>query len=678
MEICFKNLRFELRGEKLTLVEWGNVQSTVGGCAAEVHVCGENKDTHLGVKMAQSSEGRRLAYESHTQSENCLEIVERSALVRVKTVYTAYDDTNAIRAHVEVTNISDDEIVLEEVSSFMGVGLGGLDDADELYFTRFLQSHHAECQPRRRSFRDWGLFRANTQSQKRIAFSNVGSWSTKEELPQGIIENSKTGSFLMFQIESNSSWYYEIGDLPQQVYYLYLGGPNATFGHWSKPLQKGETYRSLSVALAFGDSLNGVIGEMTKYRRHISGKSVADESLPAIFNEYMHLSWDFPTEETTKKYAPQVAKTGVEYYVIDCGWHNEEPSVGVYPYVGQWKESTVRFPSSVRAITDHIRSLGMKAGLWIEPEVVGIRCQEMLDYYDKDCFFQRNGRMVSTHGRYFLDYRNEKVREYMSETIRRMVEDYGADYIKCDYNQDCGIGTDLNALTAGEGLQEAAEAFLEWMQEMVEKYPNVIFEGCSSGGMRMDYRTLSVYSLLSTSDQVSYVHYPYIVGNVLAAVLPEQAAVWAYPVGSDTTTPEVSQNRIALNMINSFLGRMHLASHIDEMNEAQLALVKEGVDYYNSLTEAKKVGLPYFPNGFTHFDDDNVAAGFKTDEKIYLAVWCLKGDTNVSVDIPEGIESAKLAYPSDSKATYAVEGDTLKISFEETKTAVFFEITLKK
>ena len=172
-------------------------------------------------------------------------------------------------------------------------------------------------------------------------------------------------------------------------------------------------------------------------------------------------------------------------------------------------------------------------------------------------------------------------------------------------------------------------------------------------------------------------HYPYIVGNVLAAVLPEQAAVWAYPVGSDTTTPEVSQNRIAVNMINSFLGRMHLASHIDEMNEAQLALVKEGVDYYNSLTEAKKVSLPYFPNGFTHFDDDNVAAGFKTDEKIYLAVWCLKGDTNVSVTIPEGIESAKLAYPSDSKATYAVEGTALKISFEETKTAAFFEITLK-
>lgn len=676
MQIEFKNLRFELCGEKLLLTKWGNVSYEAGNSIAEVHVCGENKETHLGVKMAESSEGRRLVYESHTQTENVLEIVEHSELIRVKTTYAAYDGTNAVRVHTEVTNISEKEIVLEEVSAFIGLGLGSIDDAEDLYFTRFQQSHHAECQPRRRSFRDWGLFRANTQSQKRIAFANVGSWSTKEELPQGIIENKKTGAFIMFQIESNASWYYEIGDVPRQQYYLYLGGPNATFGGWSKALQTGETYCSIPVALAFGDSLNGVVGEMTKYRRYISGKSAADSTLPAIFNEYMHLSWDFPTEETTKKYAPQVAKTGVEYYVIDCGWHNEEPSVGVYPFVGQWKESTVRFPSTVRAITDYLRSLGMKAGLWIEPEVVGINCKEMLEYYDDDCFFQRNGKKVATHGRYFLDYRNAKVREYMSETIRRMVEDYGADYIKCDYNQDCGIGTDLNALTAGEGLQEASHAFLAWMQEMVEKYPNVIFEGCASGGMRMDYRTLGVYSLLSTSDQVNYLDYPYIAGNVLAAVLPEQAAVWAYPVGSDIKTPDVSQERIAVNMINSFLGRMHLASHIDEMNEEQLALVIEGVNYYNTLTEAKKVAMPYFPKGFANFGDDNVVAGFKTDEKIYLAVWCLKGDTSVSVAITEGIKAAKLAYPSNSKASYVVDGNVLRVQFEETESAAFFEIKI--
>lgn len=82
--------------------------------------------------------------------------------------------------------------------------------------------------------------------------------------------------------------------------------------------------------------------------------------------------------------------------------------------------------------TDYIRSLGMRAGLWIEPEIVGKDCTEMLSYYDDECFIRREGKKVCVMGRYFLDFRNAKVVKYMSETIRRMVEDYGADYIKMD------------------------------------------------------------------------------------------------------------------------------------------------------------------------------------------------------------------------------------------------------
>ena len=141
------------------------------------------------------------------------------------------------------------------------------------------------------------------------------------------------------------------------------------------------------------------------------------------------------------------------------------------------------------------------------------------------------------------------------------MEDYGAEYIKFDYNQDCGVGTDYLALCAGEGLELCAQAFLDWVNEMIERFPQVIFEGCSSGGMRMDYKTLSTFSLISTSDQVDYLKYPYIAGNILSAAIPEQAAVWSYPVGEvgarlpedesiKQTQENVSSERIAVNMIN--------------------------------------------------------------------------------------------------------------------------------
>ena len=684
MYIQFGALKFDVWQDKIALLSCGLIEHPGYGFV-EVQIAGENKDTHLGAKMARSSEGRRLSYVSHEQTEKRLVIIQRSPLVEVQSVFETYEDTNAIRTYTIVKNITDKEIVLEEVSAFTALGIGekGIDGSDELYFTRFYQSHHGECQPQRYSFRELGLFRANSESQKRIAFANVGSWSTKEELPQAILEDGK-GKFLMFQIESSSSWYYEIADLLEK-YYLYLGGANLPFGGWSKPLKSGEFYQTPNVALAFGKSLNGVLGEMTKYRRHIAGKTAIDAYLPTIFNEYMHLSWDSPTEENTRLVAPAVAKTGVKYYVIDCGWHNEEPGNQVYPFVGQWKESKTRFPHGVRATTDFIRSLGMKAGLWIEPEIVGIQCEEMLNYYDDDCFLQRYGRRIAVMNRYFLDYRHPKVRAYMTETIRRRVEDYGADYIKFDYNEDCGVGTDYLALCAGEGLELCAQAYLDWVKEMIARFPQVIFEGCSSGGMRMDYKTLSAFSLISTSDQTNYLNYPYIAGNILSAVIPEQAAVWSYPVGctmpgepmtrdAEWVKENISDDRIVVNMINSFLGRMHLASHIQRMSAHQLALVETGVKYYDSLTEAKKKALPYLPLGFTHFGASQVVAGFRTEEKIYLAVWCLGKNMQVKIPLDVPAKCAKIAYPSIPAAVCSLEENTLIVDFSRSQTAVFIEV----
>ena len=520
--------------------------------------------------------------------------------------------------------------------------------------------------------------------------SNVGSWSSKESLPQGIIEYD--GKYTMFRIESNNSWYYELSDLcgaDNKYVYLYLGGATGTFGDFYVNLIPQETYRTPTVAIAVSDSLNGVIGEMTKYSRSLYKPCKSDKDLPVIFNEYMHLSWDCPTEENTRKYVPSVAALGVKYYVIDCGWHNEEDGKIIYPYVGQWKESKARFPHGVKAITDYIRAHGMKAGLWIEPEVVGYKCKEMLDYYDEDCFIHRYGKRVCVMGRYFLNFRNQKVINYLNETIRRMVEDYGADYIKTDYNQDLGIGVDSDDGGFGLGLAEDRKAYLEWIDSITEKYPDVIIENCSSGGMRMDGETLKHFSLTSTSDQINYKKYPYIAANILSAVIPEQAAVWSYPVAIDppqvyfTATKEwaaanVDEEKNAMNMINSFLGRMHLASDVGLLDAEKTELLKEGIDYYNYLTPAKKVALPYFPLGFTDFHKKNAACGLKTENKVYLAVWNLGDNKPVTVNLDCPIKSVTVGYPKNLKTDFTVESNALTVKFPCEYSARFFEIEMKK
>ncbi len=679
------SLRFKIEGDRISLTECGGITQPGNRRFVEVQIAGENKITHMGVKMINSSEGEKLKYVTSYEDHGCFTVVQKSALVEATTVFTSHRDCNAVRVKTYVKNISDTPFVLEEVSAFVLSGIGSVMTPDKIDFTRFTQSHHAECQPIKQSFADLGFFPDSPQNQKKISFCNVGSWSTKEALPQGIIHDRLGGELMMFQIESNNSWYYEIGAVSGS-YYLYMGGANATNGGWSKELIPGEVYETVSVSLAFGKDLNSVLGEMTKHRRHLAGRCAADEDLPTIFNEYMHLSWDGPCEENVRKYAPAVAKTGVEYYVIDCGWHDEcSPNI-IYHYVGKWRESNARFPNGVKATLDYIKSLGMKPGLWIEPESVGWK-SEIIDYYNDDtCFLCRHGRPVVIHNRRFADFRHPKVVEYLTETIRYMVEDLGAEYIKLDYNQDCAIGTDVDALTPSEGLESAARAYLEWIDSLRERFPHVLFETCSSGGMRMDYETLSHFSIVSTSDQVKYQKYPYIAGNIASAVLPEQAAVWSYPIDSwvsgfaatsEWVNSNVSDEQIIMNMINSFLGRMHLASHLELLNEVKFALVKEGVEYYNSIREAKKKALPYLPIGFTKFGKTLVASGLLTDEKLYLAVWNLGGERKISIPL-EGIEpkSARVAYPASNALEYRLVGNNIEIEFTEDYQARMLEIDI--
>lgn len=674
MGIRFGELVFEIGKGKIKLC---------GKPFAEVQIAGENKDSHLGAKMIHSSEGRRFVYMSHSERNGRMEIVQRSEKAEARTVLSKYADTNAVSIFTEIKNISNEEIVLEEASAFRLNGLGKLSETENIYFYRFTQSHHAECQPWRFSLAEAGLFDAGMPGQKRVFGCNVGSWSTKEELPQGIVE--KSGRFLMFQIESNADWYYEISDDDGELY-LWLGGGTYPFGGWCRRLRSGESYRTPTAAFCSGRDLNEVVGEMTKYRRRIAGKCAADKELPIIFNEYMHLSWDSPDEERTKLYARAAAKAGADYYVIDCGWHDEVPGGEVYPYVGKWRESKARFPHGVRAATEYIRSLGMKAGLWIEPEVVGCRCAEMIDFYGDECFLRRHGKKVCVMGRYFLDFRREKVRATMTETLRRMIEEYGADYIKLDYNEDAGAGTDEDADGAGEGLEQCAKAYLGWIAQLRERFPEVLFETCSSGGMRMDYETLKYFSVVSTSDQTDYRKYPYIAGNILAAVLPEQAAVWSYPVGipggpnggfratAEWTEKNISEEQVIMNMVNAMLGRIHLASDIRLLSAEKFALVEEGVKYAKTISEVKRRASAFFPLGFVHFGAQHAAAGIAVGKKIWLSVWNLGGKKRLRVPFGAGIKEAKIAYPQALPLSLRADGEELEIIFTEDFQARFLEI----
>ena len=666
MEIKFLKINVEIddKTKKVTLN---------GVPLSEIQLAGGSHATVNDNFMIGTSEADTLRCVSFESERDRLVIVEQNDNIEVVTEFKTYSDTNTFSVQKTIRNISQFPITIETAASLVLYDIGDTKKAEEVFFYKFTQSHHTECQPRRLSLGDFGFFYSDSANFKKMSHANIGSWSTKEELPQGIIENEELGEFLMFQIESNHNWYYEISAV-RGKFYLALCGNSSIAHRYSRTLETGETYSCARVAVCTGNSLNEILGGMTKYRRHIAGKCKPDETLPVIFNEYMHLAWDSPKEENTRKYALKIAEAGADYYVIDCGWHDDmEDGVWVYPYMGRWFESKKNFPSGVRTVTDYIRSYGMKAGLWIEPEIVGDKCEEMLSYYDDDCFLKRNGKRIHTAGKYILNFRADKVRKYLTETIRRMVEDYGADYIKMDYNVDSGF--------VDGDFEKERNAYLAWVDELRGRFEHVLFETCSSGGMRMDYETLKHYSIVSTSDQVRDYLYPYIAGNILSAVLPEQAAVWSYPVSSkDVWTPSdgnVSGEKVVLNMVNAFLGRIHLASDLTKLSSENFALVKEGVEYCKRLALTKKKSLPFFPLGFTDFSAECVSCGLIVEEKdlkkLYLAVWVLRGNKRADVPI-KGARKAKVGYPKELPTDFRLKEDVLTVRFSESNSARFFEI----
>jgi alpha-galactosidase len=433
------------------------------------------------------------------------------------------------------------------------------------------------------------------------------------------------------------------------------------------------------VTICAAKSLNGVLAEMTRYRRHLKPVCLADASLPVVYNEYMHFSWDDPNEERAIANAPAVAAAGAKYYIIDCGWHNARAADStpvMYKLFGTWYEDRGRFPHGIKYVSDYMHSLGMGFGLWLAPEVVGKENHEMLAYYEDECFIRKNGFKVANDTGYLLDFRHPKVVDYMTKTIDRMVNEYGCDYIKFDGCPNPGMHAEID---------DAYAAFTDWSLSMTHRHPNVIFEDCAGGGQRTDYKALSIFHLLSTSDQTNYLHYPYITANIMVSALPEQAGVWSYPVDVDLFDPAKPQNtneritkeRVALNMVNAILCRIHLASRLFLLDEEKLALIREGVTFYESIIEAKKKAVPYLPLGYAKFGDTLVSVGIKAEDKLYLAVWNLGGNQDVTLPLPEiKVKNATVAYPTSLPTDFTYTQDSITVRFTENVQARIFEITL--
>jgi alpha-galactosidase len=482
----------------------------------------------------------------------------------------------------------------------------------------------------------------------------------------GVLEKNGYG-YLAFEIEPKGCWSYEMEIVDKagskKDFAVIITGKTLEDNGWYKEIKSGETYSTEEVRLIGNADLDGVLEELTLFRRKIKVQHKVKAHEFVIYNNFQHNTWDNPTEQSDSIHIECASDCGADYYVVDAGWHDGRID-GHSPTqaIGRWFESKTNYPSGFIKTVEKARAFGMKFGLWMEIQSFGVFCEEP-NLFSEDCFAHINGVRPIGNNRYHLDYTNEKVRDYFDKVFERVINDYNPDYIKVDYNQTL-IGKDCEGGSISEGVCQQYSAYEEWFLALQRRYPDIIFETCSSGGMRNDAAIGRYSNVVSASDQGDYKAYPYIVANLPMSLLPEQSGIWNIAISF--WKPQTDREKIAFNTINSLFGVMHLSSKLDLVNDELREIIREGGKYYKELAKIKETAIPVMPCGFTSYDAKVVFAGLKTKEKLYLSVFNVsESKQTVKQDLSKyGVKNAKISFPSFAENKFSVKNGVLEIEMD--------------
>lgn len=576
-----------------------------------------------------------------------LELLDAESGIAADLLLESPDGLPVVSARVAVRNEGTAPVTLLAVSSLV---LGGLPAPGALELRWADNDWLAECRwhatPLRERVPDLNRRAHERDPRGRFGLASRGSWSTDGHLPMGALTEPGRGRCWLWQIESSCGWSWEVGEREEGTY-LALHGPNDTEHQWRQRLLPGESCTTEPAVLAVSDGgFEGALAALTGHRRRTRRPHPDHRALPVIFNDYMNTLSGDPTTAKLLPLVDAAARAGAEYFVVDAGWYDDD--AGWWDSVGAWEPAAARFPGprGIHEVLDRIRERGMVPGLWLEPEVVGVR-SPLASRLPDGAFFQRDGVRVTEHGRHQLDLRHPAAVRHLDETVDRIVGAWGVGYLKLDYNISVPPGTDGGgADSPGAGLLGHTRAYRRWLRAVLDRHPHLVLENCSSGGMRMDGALLRVAQLQSTSDQQDHLRYPPIAASAPTAVPPEQAAVWAYP------QPEFSADANALTLAGALLGRVHLSGHLDRMTPAQLALVAQAVRVHKELRADLASAVPFWPLDLPTWTAPWTALGMRAEAACYLTVWRRDGTEGTAVLPLPHLRGADVAprvlFPSDA------------------------------
>ena len=273
--------------------------------------------------------------------------------------------------------------------------------------------------------------------------------------------------------------------------------------NFSYPLAPGEAFVAPEVVMSC--SANGLTRLSQNlhecYRTHLCRGKFKEAPRPILVNSWESCYFDFDGE-TIYKLAEEAADLGMDMVVLDDGWFGRRNSDR--SSLGDWVVNEEKLGMPLGKLIERINALGVKFGIWIEPEGVS----EDSDLYRKhpDWAYVIPGRKPErSRSQLVLDFSRKEVVDAMFEKICAVLDQGNIEYVKWDCNRSIGNLYSHDTGSQSKVLFDYMLGVYDFMERLVNRYPNILFETCSGGGGRFDAGMLYYSPQIWTSDNTDAV-----------------------------------------------------------------------------------------------------------------------------------------------------------------------------
>lgn len=384
-------------------------------------------------------------------------------------------------------------------------------------------------------------------------------------------------------------------------------------------LETGEVFQTPEVVMVY--SSKG-IGEMSRtyhrlYRSRLARGKYKDKVRPVLINNWEATYFDF-NEDKLKAIAKEASKLGIELLVLDDGWFGKRNSDNCS--LGDWYVNKDKLPAGLDSLSKAIGEYGMGFGLWFEPEMVSPDSNLYREHPDW-CIHVKDRHRSLGRNQLILDFSREDVQDEIIRMLSEVLSSANISYVKWDMNRNMTeIGS---ALLPAKRQMETSHRYIlgvyRVMEEITNKFTEILFESCSGGGGRFDPGILYYMPQNWTSDDTDGVERLKI----------QYGTSLVYPISAMTAhVSAVANHQTGRSTSIDFRGNVAMAGNfgyeldVTKMSDEEKEKVKEQVAVYKEMRELVQFGEFY--RLCSPFEGNYTAWMFVSEDKKEAAVFVYK------------------------------------------------------